>query len=76
MPTTQTKPWYLSKTVIAVIIGIAASLLAYITKNPAIGAGIEAESGNITSMIMQIIAVVSGVVALIGRLVASAKLTK
>ena len=71
-----TKPWYLSKTIIAVVVSVGASLLAYITKNPAIQAGVEAETSSITALVAQIVAVISGAVALLGRIVASTTISK
>ncbi len=70
------KPWYTSQTVIALIIAVFASGMAYATKNPAIEEAIQGESSNITSIIMQVIATVSGVIAMFGRLKATTKLTK
>lgn len=75
-PVVESKPWYLSKTIIGVVVGVVASALAYFTKNPAIEAGVEAESANITSIIAQGVALVSAVVAIIGRVKASATIGK
>jgi len=72
----ETKPWYLSKTILGVIVGVVASLLAYLTKTPAIEAGIEAESANITALVAQVVAVIGGIVAVVGRIVATTKISK
>ena len=70
------KPWYKSQTMITLIIGVAAGALAYFTKNPQIEVAIEAESSNITAIISGLIALVSSVLAVLGRLKANTKLTK
>ena len=68
------KKWYQSKTIWAVVISVIAGGLAYFTKNPAIEDAVKGESSNITSLISQAIAVVSGVIALIGRITATKKI--
>lgn len=72
-PTTS-KPWWQSKTILAIVVSVLASGLAYFTKSPAIQEGIEAESGNITGAILAIVALISSVVAIIGRVVAKTKI--
>lgn len=63
----NTKPWYLSKTVLAAIVVIAAS-----------GAGLDidrVEAGDIASQIDSIITAVAALVAIYGRATAKTKIT-
>lgn len=63
----NSKPWYLSKTVLAALVVIAAS-----------GAGMDIdklEAGNVASQLDSIITAVAALVAIYGRVTASKKLT-
>ncbi len=76
MPEIDSKSWYYSKTLWGIAIAGIASLVAYITKNPQVEGAVIAESPSIISVISVCIAAVSGVLAIIGRVVAQSKLTK
>lgn len=63
----NTKPWYLSKTVLAALVVIAAS-----------GAGLDIdkiEAGNVASQLDSIITAVAALVAIYGRATAKTQLT-
>ena len=63
----NTKPWYLSKTVLAALVVIAAS-----------GAGMDidrVEAGDIASQLDSIITAVAALVAIYGRFAAKTKIT-
>lgn len=63
----NSKPWYLSKTVLAALVVIGAS-----------GAGMDIdklEAGNVASQLDSIITAVAALIAIYGRVTASKKLT-
>jgi predicted outer membrane lipoprotein len=65
------KPWYLSKGIWGSLIAVAFGILA------AFGIkGAEGEQENVLELVMQIIAVIGGVVAFLGRIKANTKITK
>ncbi len=72
----ESKPWYASKTIIAIAVAAVASLIGYLTKNPALAEGVEAEASNVAPVIAQIVALISAIVAIIGRVAAKAKIGK
>ena len=66
----ETKPWYLSKTIIATIISMVVALLAeFHVKLPAI------DQGQLTDMVLAITTGVAGIVAIYGRATAKKQLT-
>lgn len=67
----ETKPWYLSKGIIGAIVVIVATVLGFIGR-ASVGDAVTAESSNIYEIVLAIGALVGGVLALIGRIVAKA----
>jgi hypothetical protein len=66
----ETKPWYLSKTVWGAVVTMVIGVLALF------GFGkLEGEQESITELLMQIVTVIAGIVALIGRITAKNKIT-
>lgn len=71
MSTTDTKPFWQSKTIIAAFVTVVLSALA------ALGVGgIEGEKETATELIFQLITVVAGIIAIAGRITATKDLTK
>jgi len=67
----ETKPWYLSKTVWGAVVTMVIGVLAVF------GFGkLEGEQESVTELVMQLVTVIAGIVALIGRITAKTKLNK
>ena len=72
---TVTKPWYLSKSIIGALIVIVATVLGLLGQQSTADA-VTAESAGVSEVITSVIALIGAVVAIYGRVKASAKLTK
>lgn len=71
MSTTETKPFWQSKTVISGIVVVIMSLL------PVFGiAGAEGQQENLTEFVFQVVTAVAGIVAIVGRFTATKQVTK
>jgi len=62
----QTKQWYLSKTIWAALVTVVIGTLMMF----GVGTDLESEQETITELIMQVVGIVSGIIAVYGRLVA------
>ena len=65
------KPWYLSKTVIAGLVTLGIGIVGLLGV-----AGAEAEKGAMVESIVQIATGIAGIVAIVGRMTATKKITK
>lgn len=60
---TDTKPWYMSRTIWAALVSVAASIGAFLGFETD-----EATRTNLTDALLQIIAALAGIMAIFGRL--------
>ena len=71
MSTTDTKPWWQSKTIIAGVVAIVVAALGFF------GIGIpDGQQETVTELVLQIITALAGILAIAGRLTAKKELTK
>jgi len=75
MAVTVSKAWWQSQTMWGVAIGVAGGALAFFTKNPAIEEAVEAEKGNIISIVTGVIGIIGAIVAIFGRIKATKPIT-
>ena len=71
----DTKPWWTSKTTIALIVGILITMFS-IFKRPEIAESIKAEAAVIEMIWVKVATLIVELIALYGRLTATTKLTK
>ncbi|KKM88065.1 hypothetical protein LCGC14_1262590 [marine sediment metagenome] len=70
-----TKPWYLSTTIIGAVIMVIATVLTLLGR-PTLAEGVQAEAAPISGLITSVVALIGAVVAIYGRIKASATITK
>ncbi len=75
MPATPEKHWYLSKGVVGGLISLAVIVFG-LFKRPEMGQAVQAESGNISALIVGVVGIISSITAIVGRVKADSKITK